>query len=167
MSRRVPAKRIASYGLMTALALVLSYVEAILPLSLGVPGAKIGLPNIIIIAVLYYMGTKPAVYISVMRIFLSGFMFGNLFAIIYSLFGLVFSMVTMVILKKSNKFSMTGVSVAGGVMHNLGQLTVAALVAGPYVMSYFPMLIFTGVLAGVVIGLVGGLVSRRLWRCFK
>ena len=102
-----------------------------------------------------------------MRIFLSGFMFGNFFAIIYSLFGFVFSMITMVILKKSGRFGMMGVSVAGGVMHNLGQLAAAAMVAGPYVMSYFPMLIFTGVLAGVVIGLIGGLVSGRLWRCFK
>ncbi len=155
-------KKLTALALLTAVSLVLSYVEAILPFSLGIPGAKIGLPNIVTVVLLYTYGTAPAFFCALARIVLSSLLFGNLFAVLYSLSGFFLSFAVMVLLKKSGMFSTGGVSTAGGVAHNLGQLLLAALLAGRYVLSYFPVLCFAGTAAGAVIGAAGGLAERAV-----
>lgn len=116
--------RAAYFGIFTALALILGYVELLIPIHFGIPGAKLGLANLITILVLYKMGWKEAFLLSVARVVLGGFIFSNLFSILYSLAGGILSLIVMGILKKTGKFTVVGVSVCGGVFHNVGQLAV-------------------------------------------
>ena len=109
-------RKVAIFGVFTALALIFSYVELLIPINFGIPGAKLGLANLMTVLVLYKMGIKEALTLSVTRIILSGFMFGNLFGILYSLSGGLLSFLVMVLLKKSDRFSVAGVSI-GGVQH--------------------------------------------------
>ena len=155
-------KKTAFYALAIAIGLTLSYVELLIPVNLGVPGAKIGLPNIMTILMLYVFGAAPAFYTAALRIVLSGFMNGNLFSIIYSFAGLILSLAAMVLMKRTGRFGILGVSSAGGVMHNLGQLIVAALLTNVYVFTYFPVLIFFGVIAGIITGTAGGMITGRI-----
>lgn len=155
-------KRLTFYGMSLALALVLSYVEAMIPIGIGIPGAKIGLANIVTVMLLYSSGASAAFTVGLFRIILSGFMFGNLFAIFYSSAGFILSFAVMFVLKKSRHFGILGVSTAGGVMHNAGQLAAAVFLTNRAVLAYFPVLFAAGVAAGAVIGLLGGILSRRL-----
>lgn len=155
--------RAAYFGVFTALALILSYIESLIPIHFGIPGAKLGLTNLIIVIVLYRTGWRDALLLSVVRIVLSGFIFGNLFAVVYSLAGGILSLAVMALLKKSSAFSVVGVSLAGGVCHNLGQLTVAMIVVETYQVGYyFPMLLIAGMATGTVIGIAAGEVLRRI-----
>ena len=120
--------KVAYFGVFTALALIFSYVESLIPFHIGIPGVKLGLANLIVVVALYKMGTEEAYALSVARIVLSGFLFANLFSIIYSLAGGMLSLTVMVFLKKKGWFSVYGVSLAGGVMHNVGQLLTAMLI---------------------------------------
>ncbi len=123
--RSVLTKRIATMGMLVGIAFVLSYVEALFPFSIGLPGAKIGLANLAVLAALYLLGEKEAFGIALVRLILVAFTFGNLAAFLYSLGGMVCSYTGMVILKKCKLFSIIGVSCVGGVLHNIGQLLVA------------------------------------------
>ena len=118
-------KKTAYLGMAVALSLIVSYVESLLPFQLGIPGAKLGLTNIVILIVLYFSGTGDACAVSAIRIILTGFLFGNLSAVLYSLAGGAVSLLAMAVFKKSGRFSIQGVSMIGGVGHNLGQLAVA------------------------------------------
>ncbi|HIU87633.1 MAG TPA: Gx transporter family protein [Candidatus Avilachnospira avistercoris] len=162
--RKVPEKSIAFYGVTLSLALVLSYVESLLPMSLGVPGAKLGLANLMTVFLLYTAGARAAFSISAARIMLSGFMFGNMFAILYSSMGFLFSFLSMLLLKRSGRFGTVGVSMAGGVMHNVGQLICAAFIAGGYVLMYLPALLLAGIIAGLLIGALGAYMIKRVGR---
>ena len=156
-------KRIARYGLLIALALILSYLESLLPVFVAVPGVKMGLPNIVIMFALYSLGTKDAVIISLIRVVLAGAMFGNVFAILYSAAGAVLSLLVMTLLLKTKRFGPIGVSVAGGVAHNVGQIIVAILVTETaQIVFYLPVLCISGIAAGVLIGIVSGIVIERL-----
>lgn len=153
----------AYFGVFTALALIFSYVETLIPIHFGIPGIKLGLANLLIVIFLYKRNAKEALLLSVMRIILSGFMFANLFSILYSLSGGVLSLVVMAFLKKKEIFSVIGVSIAGGITHNLGQLIVAMLVVETYrVGYYFPVLLLAGVITGMLIGIVANEVLKRL-----
>lgn len=154
----------AFFGVYIALALILSYVEALIPISFGVPGIKLGLANLIIVIVLYKSRRiTDAFIISVIRIILSGFMFGNMFAIIYSLAGGILSLLVMVFLKSKGSFSLVGVSIAGGVFHNIGQLIVAMIVVETYKISfYLPVLLIAGLITGALIGVVAGEILKRI-----
>lgn len=153
----------AYFGVFTALALILSYVESLIPISFGIPGIKLGLANLLIVVFLYKRNWKEAFLLSVVRILLAGFMFSNLFSILYSLAGGSLSLFVMAILKKQGSFSVVGVSVAGGITHNMGQLLVAMMVVETYrVGYYFPVLLIAGVLTGLVIGIVANEVLKRL-----
>lgn len=154
--------KITFYGMSLALSLVLSYVEAMIPIGIGIPGAKIGLANIVTVMLMYSAGAGAAFTVGLFRIVLSGFMFGNLFAIFYSSAGFVLSFAVMLLLKKSGKFGITGVSTAGGVMHNTGQLAAAVLLTNEAVLAYFPVLAAAGIAAGAVIGIIGGIMTSRL-----
>ncbi len=155
------ASKVAQYGLITALALVLSYLESLVP-SLGVPGVKLGLPNIAIVFALYRLGWRDACIISLVRVFLVFLLFGNGAGLAYSLAGAALSLSLMGLLKKTGRFSSVGVSVAGGVAHNAGQILVAmALLETSRLAWYLPVLWVSGTVAGVLIGIVsGGLVER-------
>ena len=156
-------KRIARYGLLIALALILRYLESLIPVFVAVPGVKMGLPNIVIMFALYSLGTKDAVIISLIRVVLAGAMFGNVFAILYSAAGAVLSLLVMALLLKTKRFGPIGVSVAGGVAHNVGQIIVAILVTETaQIVFYLPVLCISGIAAGVLIGIVSGIVIERL-----
>lgn len=149
-------------GLSIALAMIMSYIEVLVPISFAVPGIKMGLANIVIIFVLYKIGTKEAILVSLIRVFLVSLLFSNVMAMWYSLAGAVLSLGIMWILKKTDKFSVVGVSIAGGIMHNVGQIIMAVIVLGTeQIALYLPVLVITGTVTGVVIGIVSGLVINR------
>ena len=155
--------RVAYFGVFTALALIFSYVETLIPVNLGIPGVKLGLANLIIVVALYKMRLSEAYLLSVVRILLAGFIFGNYFSIIYSLAGGLLSLTVMALLKKWGGFSLQGISIAGGVFHNIGQLIVAAVVVETFsVTYYFPVLLVAGLLTGLVIGSVAEMMLKRL-----
>lgn len=155
--------RVAYFGVFTALALIFSYVESLIPINFGIPGVKLGLANLITLIALYKMSVKEAFLISIARVVLSGFIFGNLFAILYSLAGGLLSLAIMTWFKRSNKFSIYGISMAGGVFHNVGQLMMAILVVESVTIAgYLPVLLVSGLLTGLVIGVVSGETLKRI-----
>ena len=150
-------------GLMTALGLIKGYIEFLIPIPLGIPGVKPGFANIVIVWALYSLGPWEALMINGMRIFLSGFLFGNFSMILYSLAGAAVSFLCMCLAKKSGLFSMIGVSMIGGVMHNMGQLLVAMAVLETVSLVYYgPVLLAAGVITGLLIGIVTGEVKKRI-----
>lgn len=150
-----------------ALALILSYVESLIPFYFGIPGVKLGLTNLVVVVMLYCTGTKEAFGISMMRIVLAGFLFGNMFSILYSLAGGTLSFLVMYLLKKTGKLNVVSVSVAGGISHNIGQLVVAAFVVETYnIFYYMPVLMIAGILTGFLIGILGQEFIRR-FQMFK
>ena len=155
--------RVAHFGVYTALALIFSYVETLIPINFGIPGVKLGLANLIIVVALYKMSVKEAYVLSVVRVVLAGFIFANLFSIIYSLAGGLLSLTVMAVLKKSNQFSTVGISMAGGVFHNVGQLLMAIIVLESFnIAYYFPVLLISGVLTGLLIGIIANEMLKRL-----
>ena len=155
--------RVAYFGVFTALPLIFSYIETLIPVNFGIYGVKLGLANLIIVVALYKIGIGEAFLLSVVRVVLSGFLFGNYFSIIYSLAGGMLSLAVMSLLKRSGGFSVMGVSIAGGVFHNIGQLIVAMLVVETFsVIYYVPVLLTAGMLAGLVIGIAANGMLRRL-----
>lgn len=159
-------KKIAFIGLMASLAIVLSYVEFLLPpISSAFPGIKIGLPNIAIIFALYRFGTKEAASVSAVRLAVSTLLFGNVMTLAYSLAGATLSLVLMSLLKKIDFLSTVGISVVGGVSHNIGQIAVAVLLLGRLEIAYYLLvLIITGTVAGILIGLAAAFLLKILKR---
>jgi heptaprenyl diphosphate synthase len=160
------AKRAALCGLLIALALVLSYAERMLPSPVpSVPGIKLGLANAVTLVILYARFPKPAltaVMVTILRVLLGGLLFSGLWSMLYSLAGAVLSLIAMLTLKRL-PFSIIGVSVAGGVTHNIAQLAIASLALNEArLMWYFPVLILAGIASGAVISLIAALVSKRL-----
>lgn len=156
-------EKLAIYGLLTALAMIFSYIESLLPVFIAVPGVKLGLPNIVVLFAVYKLGYKSAAAISLVRVVLAGFMFGNLFAILYGGAGAVLSLCIIFLLHRSGRFSPVGVSVAGGVAHNAGQIAVAvAVTETARLVYYLPVLCISGIAAGACIGLVSGIVIEKL-----
>ena len=158
-----PAAKIALLGLLTALAIVMGYVEYRIPLPLPVPGIKIGLCNIVIVFVLYRFGVLRALLVSLIRVAVVGLLFGTPISMLYAAGGAVFSLFCMYLLKKTGRFSVIGTSGAGGALHSLGQILVAALLmGGTGIFRYLPILLFAGECCGILIGLVVTIVLRRL-----
>lgn len=153
----------AYMGLLLSFALILSYVEALLPLEVGLPGVKLGLANLAVVLCLYLFGWKKALLLTVVKAVVSGFIFGNLFMIFYSLAGAILSAFFMIILKKSGWFHVPVVSACGGIMHNMGQLLVALKTVDTYgVLYYAPMLIIAGLITGLAIGITASLLLPGL-----
>ena len=157
-------KKIAFLGIATSIALILAYIEAILPpIWTAVPGIKVGLPNLIIILVLYKFGFNQAVLVSGVRLVIVSMLFGNAMTLAYSVAGAVLSLVLMGILKKTDKFSTVGVSVVGAVAHNLGQIIVAIFLFETVQIGYYMVILaITGTIAGVFIGIGSNLLIRRM-----
>lgn len=161
--KKMTTKKTAQLGVYIALAMILSYVESLIPFSFGIPGIKLGLTNVVTVIMMYTYGIPGALGVAVLRAVLSGFMFGNAFSIIYSVAGCVLSFIFMYILKKTNHFAIISVSAVGGVMHNVGQLIVAANVVKTYsVIYYAPVLIIAGVFTGIIIGIVSDEIVKRI-----
>ena len=155
--------RAAYFGVFTALALIFSYVEMLIPIQLGVPGIKLGLANLLVVIMLYRCGVKDAFLLSAVRVVLSGFIFGSMFSILYSLAGGILSLAAMGLLRKTDSFSVIGVSMAGGVFHNMGQLLMARAVTKTIKIGYyFPVLLVAGVVTGILIGVVSAEVLKRV-----
>ncbi len=161
-------RKMVILGFLLALSLILSYIESLLPLTVGIPGMKLGLPNLVVVLLLYSCGWRDALAVNLLRILLSGFLFGNLSAILYALSGAVCSFAAMLLLQKTGRFSMTGISIAGGVFHNIGQIITAMLVVenlSP--VFYLPFLLTAGALTGFLIGLTGSRVRPGIRRLFQ
>ncbi len=158
------AKKTAFLGLCTALALVLAYVESLLPpLSAAIPGIKMGLPNIVIIFMLYRYGVKEAAVVSFVRVVAVVLLFGNMMGFAYSMAGAVLSLLGMLLLKKLDFLSVVGVSVAGGVLHNVGQIMMAMFLLGTAELGYYlVVLAVTGTVSGVLIGISGSVMIKRI-----
>lgn len=157
-------KKITQMGLFLATALVLSYLESLLPVVIAVPGVKIGLANIITMLLLYQYGGRRAFLFMVVRVVLSGFLFSGMAGIVYSLAGGICCIVVMELIRKIPYCSILGVSMAGAVSHNFGQILVAWLVmANSHILYYFPVLCISGLITGILIGLL----SDILWKCLK
>lgn len=153
----------AYLGVFAALAIIFGYVESLIPFHIGIPGVKLGFANIIAVVMLYKMGTKEAGIITVIRVLVVGFLFSNAFSIIYSLAGCFLSLVTMSLLKKRECFSIYGISMAGGVAHNIGQIAMASIVMETgSIWYYLPVLLISGVLTGLVIGIVSEEMLKRI-----
>lgn len=183
-------RRTAELGFLLALALILSYVESLIPFSFGVPGIKLGLPNLIVLLLLYgrneeqtadgesasrtgfvnflTKGERESLLVNALRIVLSGFLFSNLYAILYALAGAAFSFLAMIIGRRSKRFSVVGVSVLGGVFHNVGQLLVAMAVVETLAVAYYvPFLIVAGTVTGALLGVAGMEILSYLRRLMQ
>lgn len=148
-------KKTVELGFFLALALILSYVESLIPFSFGIPGIKLGLPNLIVVLLLYWREghAKEALLVNMLRIILSGFLFSNLYTILYALAGALLSFAAMITGRRLNCFSMIGVSVLGGIFHNIGQIVVAMVVVETFYVGYYvPFLIMSGTVTGAVLG---------------
>ena len=153
---------VAVFGVFTSLALILSYVELLIPINFGIPGMKLGLANLLVVILLYKGCPRDALLLSVIRILLSGLIFGNMFSIFYSLGGGLLSLAVMVFLKKTGQFTVAGISIGGGASHNVGQLLVAMFVVQTYQVGYYlPVLLIAGVITGAVIGILSAEVLKR------
>ncbi|BCJ97295.1 Gx transporter family protein [Anaerocolumna chitinilytica] len=159
--KKSTAGQVAFYGIFVALAFIFSFVEVLVPISLGIPGIKLGLANIVVLTALYAMGPRDAFFISCVRIVLVGFTFGNMASLLYSIAGGLLSWLVMCLFKKIKGFSMIGVSLAGGISHNIGQIAVAGLMLKTTsIIYYLPVLLIAGTVTGILIGILGGMLLK-------
>ena len=156
-------KRVAYLGITIALAMILSFIESQIPAFVAIPGIKVGLPNLVIGFLLYRVGWREATLVNFIRVLLVSILFGSIQTLSFSLAGAALSLLGMILIKKTEKFSPIAVSVIGGVLHNVGQIIAACLWTDtPEIVYYLPVLLISGTVAGVIIGLVGGLLIERL-----
>lgn len=156
-------KKLMTEAMLCGLALILSYLESLFPLSIAVPGVKMGLPNLVIVFALYRLGAGSAARISLVRVGIVALLFGNVYSFLYSLAGAVLSLLLMALLRKVPGLHAAGVSVAGAVMHNVAQIGVAMLILGTKeIIYYLPPLLVSGVVSGIVIGILAALMIRRI-----
>ncbi len=160
--------KIATIALMVTLGMIFSYVEFLIPLNFGIPGIKLGLANVVVLVMLYSFGANYAISVGVLRVVLSGLLFTGIFSMIYGLSGGILSIISMIIIKKTNKFSIIGVSVLGSFFHIIGQLIVAALVfQNIKVFVYLPVLTIASVVTGILIGIISALILNKTAPFFR
>lgn len=157
----IKVKTVARMAVLTALAVLLGYVEGLFPPPVAIPGIKLGLANVIIIMILYTLGTKQAWTVTVMKVSLCALLFGSATSFIYSLCGAALSLVIMMLAKKSDIFSVVGVSSLGGIFHNMGQLICAYFFIGKGALLHIPVLCLCGALCGVLTGLAAQIIIKR------
>ena len=162
MSLKTKTRRIALLGLLTSLALILGYVEHLVPIS-SIPGIKLGLSNAVLLYALYFLDIKSTIALMVLKVTLSGVLFGSGVSVLYSFVGGVLSVIAMILLKRFDKVSVIGVSVAGAAMHNVGQILMAVIIMGTEQIAYYlPALAVSGTVSGILIGVVASLVIKRI-----
>ena len=156
-------KKLTALSVSVALAMLLSFIESQIPPLVAVPGVKIGLSNIVTVVLLYLYGAREAGAVTFVRVSLSALLFGSAVSFIYSLSGALLSFLVMLLFKRIRLFSEIGVSVLGGVFHNAGQIAVACIIMENSAISlYLPPLVISGTVAGAVIGVVSGILVKRL-----
>lgn len=161
------AKKTAFLGLAIALAMIFSFVESQIPALVAMPGIKVGLPNLVMVFLLYRIGWKETVVVSIIRIFLTSLLFGNMQTLTFSIAGAILSLAGMILLKKTNWFSCITVSIVGGLLHNIGQIIAACLwTQTAQIAFYLPVLLISGTVAGTIIGIASGIIVKRSekWR---
>lgn len=160
-------QKTAYLGLLTALAILFGYIETLIPFFVGIPGVKLGLANIVTVLVLYLFDGRSACAVMLARVLAVGFLFGNAYGILYSLAGAVLSLLGMCLLFRCDKISVVGVSITGGILHNIGQLLVAAFAVKELRLSYYaPVLIIAGTLTGLLIGILAAIIYKYLLHAF-
>lgn len=161
--------KVAYFGLLIALAFILSFIESSIPIPIPIPGIKLGLANLVVMVALYTIGTKEALFIGAIRVVLSGLAFGGAMMMLFSLAGSLLSFTAMALMKKTKLLSMIGVSIVGGIAHNVGQTIVAMIILrnDALIYSYLPFLMIAGLLAGIVIGVLGGILIKRIGLTMK
>lgn len=158
-------RKMAYCAVLVALAMIFSYIEAILPIHFGVPGVKLGLANLVVVTGFYYLSPGEVLLISTVRIILSSFLFGNGVSFLYSFAGGILSFFIMFLLKRKKGFSVVGVSIAGGVSHNIGQICAAAWISkNRAVLYYIPILIVAGVFTGMLMGILSARILPVILR---
>ncbi|MFQ9891675.1 MAG: Gx transporter family protein [Emergencia sp.] len=161
--RTQKVKLLTTASMFACLALIFSYIEVLIPYNVGIPGIKLGLANLVVVIALYEMNGRYALTINVIRILAAGLLFNGAFGAVYSLAGGMLSFLVMWSLKKTGVFSMTGVSMAGGVAHNMGQLLVAsAIVSNLKMFLYFPILMFSGLISGILMGIIAQILDEKV-----
>lgn len=156
-------KNIATRSMLVALAMLLSWLEAQIPPLTMVPGMKLGFTNLVVLVALYKLGAKDALAINIVRILLVGFTFGNFYSMSYALAGGMISFLSMYLLKRFTPLNLTAISVAGGIMHNVGQILIAMVVVSSIkIIYYLPFLWASGIAAGLIIGIISGFIVKRL-----
>jgi heptaprenyl diphosphate synthase len=162
-TRKISTNTITLYGVLIALALILSYVETQIPAFVAIPGMKLGLTNIVVLVALLAIDKKGAMLINLVRIVIVAILFGTAMSFAFSVVGGMLSTVVMIALNKTGKFRPIGISAAGGITHNIGQILVAMIMLGTKAIAwYLPVLWISGIVSGVIVGVIGGLVSERL-----
>lgn len=157
-------KQVSKIGIFVALAMVFSYIEVLIPFHFGIPGVKLGIANLVVVTALYQLEPKEVFWISFVRIFLMGILFGNGVSLLYSLSGGIISFVAMLVCKKTKLFSVIGVSIVGGVFHNIGQLLAAMLVLqNDRILYYLSVLLVAGIITGALIGMI----SKKIIQVMK
>ncbi|MBQ9516852.1 MAG: Gx transporter family protein [Eubacterium sp.] len=157
------SKKVATFALCVALAFTLSFLESLVPINIGIPGVKLGLANSVVLVALYLLGKKEAFAISMIRILLAGLLFSGAFSLVYSFAGGLLSYFVMLAAMNCKKLSAVGVSVLGAAVHNVGQIIVAALVMQTArIVYYLPVLLLSGALTGVLVGIISGIAIARL-----
>ena len=160
---RNSTKKLTTLAITVSLALILSFIESRIPAFVAIPGIKVGLANVAVIFTLYKIGYKEAIVVSIIRVLLVSFLFGTPVSLIYSITGAVFSLVTMMLLKRLTPLSEVTVSVSGGVMHNVGQITAASFMLSTNVVIYYlPFLLISGTIAGIAIGVASAILVKRV-----
>ncbi len=161
--KRTNTKRLTTLALLLSVAMILSYVESLIPPLVAIPGVKLGLSNIASLFALLTLGPLAAVSVSLVRVFLSALLFGNAMALIFSLSGAVLSLLVMIVFSRLSVFSPVGISILGAVAHNAGQIIAACIVLRTSAIIYYlAPLVISGTLAGIVIGTVAGILASRL-----
>ena len=157
------SKKLTVLALLTALSMILSYIEGLLPAFVAIPGIKVGLANLAVVLALYRLGWREAICVSLVRVLCLSLLFGNAASLAYSIAGAALSLAGMVILKKTMRFSPLSVSVTGGVLHNIGQLLMACVLLSTTALRYYlPFLLLGGILAGIVIGVISAILLKRI-----
>lgn len=168
MREKKAAERVAIVGVMAAFAAILSYIEVLIPFSVGIPGVKLGFANIAVVVVLYMHNARMAMSVNIVRIIVVGLLFGNAFSTLFSLAGALVSWTVMSLVKRTELFTQLGVSVTGGVSHNLAQMLVAAFVVDSYsIVYYMPALIMAGIITGIIIGITSKLIIKTIIKMTK
>lgn len=156
-------KKLTVLSLCIAIAMVLSFIESQIPAFVAIPGVKAGLANIAVVYALYKLGWKEAILVSMVRVVLVSLLFGNFMSLFYSLAGAALSLIGMIVLKKTDRFSCVAVSVTGGVLHNIGQILIAGIILETDVLRYYlPFLLISGTIAGIIIGILAAYLVRRV-----
>ncbi|MDO4965474.1 MAG: Gx transporter family protein [Lachnospiraceae bacterium] len=167
MDSQIKTRKIAYLGLLVSLGMIFSYVESLLPFNFGIPGVKLGIANIVTVLTLYLYSYKEAYIVSVLRVMLMALLFANLFSLIYSLCGALISLSMMILAKRFNKLSIVGVSIVGGVFHNIAQLFIAVIIVNQLKISYYgPILIMSGLFTGAIVGFIASMMKNKLKHMF-